>query len=57
VTILVGFVEDKVTVEQGFRRFRKINEEGGISFVLSVVLSVRNNSAPTGRVFTKFDIS
>jgi len=30
VTIHVEFVEDKVTVEQGFRRFSKIAKKGSL---------------------------
>ena len=36
-----------------FRHFRKITK----SFVLSVCLSSWNNSAPTGRIFMKLDVS
>ena len=38
------------------RRVRKI-AKAIISFVTAVRLSARNNSAPTGRIFTKFGIS
>ena len=40
-----------------FAKLRKVT----VSFIMcvcsSVCISVRNNSAPTGRIFTEFDIS
>jgi hypothetical protein len=35
-----------------FAKFRK----AALSFIMSVRLSARNNSVPTGRIFMKFDI-
>ena len=39
-----------------FRRFRKIGEKWMLIVVMSVRLSAWKNSAPTGRIFIKFDI-
>jgi hypothetical protein len=41
--------------EEFFGAFAKLRK-ATISFVMSVRLSARNNSAPTGHIFKKFDI-
>ena len=48
------FVPSVVTLFLG--TFVKLKKKSTIIFVMSVRLSARNNSAPTGRIFMKFDI-
>jgi hypothetical protein len=51
-SILVILEDGVVTFLDAFAKLRK----AAINFVVSVRLSAWNNSAPTGRIFTKFYI-
>ena len=54
VVICVSNLE-RVLLVSVFRRVRKI-AKNRLSFVTSVSVSSRNDSAPTGRIFMKFGI-
>ena len=51
-TDVTGFYVKVVVLLGVFAKLRKVT----ISFDMSVRLFARNNSAPTGRIFMKFDI-